>query len=86
MTLPSAGYGDMVPKTSSGELVGYVTMLIGMIAMSLPISVIVSRLNMQYNEVFGVRRQTAGKNILVKPCHAMSHDCGYPISAEIQHI
>jgi len=56
MTLTSVGYGDIVPKTSSGALVGYVTMLTGMIAISLPISVIASRLSIKYNELFGVRR------------------------------
>lgn len=56
MTLTSVGYGDIVPKTSSGALVGYVTMLAGIIAISLPISVIASRLSIKYEELFRVRR------------------------------
>eukprot|EP00892_Ulva_mutabilis_P006699 jgi/Ulvmu1/4400/UM002_0125.1 len=55
MTLTSVGYGDIVPSTSSGALVGYLTMLTGLISISLPISVIASSLSIQYKEIFGAK-------------------------------
>jgi len=52
MTLTSVGNGDIVPQTSIGALVGYFTMLTGLIAFSLPISVIASSLGVTYTKMF----------------------------------
>jgi Ion channel len=51
VTMTTVGYGDFTPKTSSGTLVGFVTMLCGTIAIALPISVIARKLSDVYERL-----------------------------------
>ena len=49
MTMTTVGYGDITPKTFSGALIGYLTMLIGVLSVALPISVLSSTFGKKYS-------------------------------------
>jgi voltage-gated potassium channel Kch len=50
MTMTTVGYGDILPRTTSGALLGYVTMLTGMLSVALPISVLSSTFASKYEQ------------------------------------
>lgn len=50
VTLTNVGYGDMVPKTPFGKLLGTVCALVGVLAIALPSPVIATRFKQFYNQ------------------------------------
>lgn len=48
MTMTTVGFGDVIPRTLWGAVLGYVTMLIGVLAVALPISVLSSTFSAKY--------------------------------------
>ena len=44
------GYGDIVPTSGLGRLVGVVVMMIGVLVLGLPIAVIGSEFSVQYHD------------------------------------
>ena len=48
MTMTTVGFGDIIPRTMWGAVLGYVTMLIGVLAVALPISVLSSTFSAKY--------------------------------------
>lgn len=53
MTMTTVGYGDMAPTTSLGRLIGVCCMLIGILALALPIGVMGSSFNRNYQKFHG---------------------------------
>ena len=52
VTLSTLGYGDQVPKTFYGHLVGSLAVMVGMVILSLPMTIVVSR----FAEWFEIQR------------------------------
>ncbi|KAI3388065.1 hypothetical protein SNEBB_002527 [Seison nebaliae] len=51
VTITTVGYGDMVPKTAAGMLVGGVCAVVGVLCIALPVPVIVSNFAMYYSHM-----------------------------------
>jgi ABC-type phosphate transport system permease subunit len=48
--MTTVGYGDFVPQTSSGALLGYIAMLTGVLSVALPISVLSNTFASKYEQ------------------------------------
>ena len=48
MTMSTVGYGDMIPQTVTGKLVGSACALVGILTLSLPVPIIVSNFTYYY--------------------------------------
>ena len=57
VTITTVGYGDFVPVTSFGRVVACITMIAGIIIISLPISIIGSNFTAQWERHLSVRKQ-----------------------------
>jgi voltage-gated potassium channel len=51
VTMTTVGYGDVTPNTSAGALVGYITMLCGIITIAMPISVFANKISEVYKRL-----------------------------------
>jgi len=51
VTMATVGYGDMVPQTSLGRLVGCVTILAGIVLIALPVAIVGGKFAEAYNEL-----------------------------------
>jgi len=49
-TMTTVGYGDLYPETGSGQVIGYFTILLGIVVLSLPITVIGSTFSEEFEE------------------------------------
>jgi hypothetical protein len=49
--MTTVGYGDVTPNTSAGALVGYITMLCGIITIAMPISVFANKISEVYKRL-----------------------------------
>jgi voltage-gated potassium channel Kch len=51
VTLTTVGYGDVVPKTLAGMLVAVATMVCGVLTIALPVSIVGSNFQMEYEKL-----------------------------------
>ena len=51
VTMSTVGYGDLVPKTSAGKLLGSVVVFLSMIFLALPMTIIVSKFSSCYDDL-----------------------------------
>eukprot|EP00892_Ulva_mutabilis_P002385 jgi/Ulvmu1/12147/UM085_0011.1 len=52
VTIATAGYGDIYPITDAGRTIAVFTMLLGVVAIALPVTVVGNTFNATYNEMF----------------------------------
>jgi voltage-gated potassium channel len=65
MTMTTVGYGDIIPCTFMGALIGCVTMFIGVLSVALPISVLSSTFSEKYADY------TTDSNKVCNATHSM---------------
>jgi len=73
VTMTTVGYGDHYPVTFQGKLVGILTMFIGLVVLSLPITIIGANFDEEYREV---RRVKENAELASKAALAPSRDSG----------
>ena len=56
-TVTTVGYGDMVPTSGPGRLVGMACMVSGVLVMALPISVVTTEFGVEYRRYVRRRRR-----------------------------
>lgn len=66
VTLTNVGYGDMVPKTPFGKLLGTICALVGVLAIALPSPVIATRFKQFYNQERWKRKTVNSKFTIVR--------------------
>lgn len=66
VTMTTCGYGDRVPRTLAGRLVGGTAMLSGIVLISLPVAIVGSKFQMAYL----VREEEAYQEALERECSA----------------
>ena len=49
--MSTVGYGDLVPQTSAGKLLGSVVVFLSMIFLALPMTIIVSKFSSCYDDL-----------------------------------
>nr|CDS27236.2 voltage gated potassium channel [Hymenolepis microstoma] len=75
VTMTTVGYGDMVPKTYLGMIVGAMCAITGVLTISLPVPVIVSNFSMFYSHT-QARSKLPKKRRRVLPVEAVRPKCG----------
>lgn len=50
VTMTSVGYGDVVPRTTQGKMIGIVAMLLGMMLITLPVGIVVQKFQVVHEE------------------------------------
>lgn len=61
VTMATVGYGDMVPLTTPGRIVGCFTILAGIVLIALPVAIVGGKFQMAYDELELEERQNARK-------------------------
>ena len=51
--MSTVGYGDLVPQTSAGKVLGSVVVFLSMIFLALPMTIIVSKFSSCYDDLVG---------------------------------
>lgn len=51
VTMSTVGYGDIVPKTGAGKVLGSVVVFLSMIFLALPMTIIVSKFSSCYDDL-----------------------------------
>lgn len=51
VTMSTVGYGDLVPKTGAGKVLGSVVVFLSMIFLALPMTIIVSKFSSCYDDL-----------------------------------
>ena len=59
--MSTVGYGDMIPQTVVGKLVGSACALVGILTLSLPVPIIVSNFTYYYQSEGGAREDEGGQ-------------------------
>ena len=67
VTMTTVGYGDMVPKTWAGLVVGSLCALSGVLVIALPVPVIVSNFSMFYSHTQVRRIESCLKQTFLTP-------------------
>ncbi|VDO00093.1 unnamed protein product [Rodentolepis nana] len=79
VTMTTVGYGDMVPKTYLGMIVGAMCAITGVLTISLPVPVIVSNFSMFYSHT-QARSKLPKKRRRVLPVEAVRPKCGETVT------
>ena len=74
VTMTTVGYGDKVPKTGWGYMVGGLCAITGMLCTSLPIPIIANNFNMYYSYAIKKKEQRERKQLLAEKNTTVEED------------
>ena len=72
--MTTVGYGDKVPKTGWGYMVGGLCAITGMLCTSLPIPIIANNFNMYYSYAIKKKEQRERKQLLAEKNTTVEED------------
>lgn len=73
VTMTTVGYGDQVPRTLAGRLVGCLAMLSGIVLISLPVAIVGSKFQLAYESLEAEKRQLAELDEAEREAYMSSH-------------